>query len=392
MDSERSSLLFVVPKSITKILALRMTLSPRRSEDALARIEKGIPALNNEHQAKLLLKAAVLTEYKKIEIEDVPEPQIGPHDVEFRVMACGLCPNDYRLYTGLATWKKLPAVLGHEPAGEVVKVGSEVNRFKPGDMVAGDITTRCGYCRSCAAGRENLCPNRKNVVDGSLAQFSAGNEIWMNKFHHVSFEEASLVEPLSCVLNGIRNSRVKAGDIVAIVGAGQIGLMLLQVAQMLRAKVIVIDVRSDRLSVAERLGAEYVIDSSTTDPVARVKELTAGDGANAAIVAIGNKQAIETGFHLVGPMGTVNLFASTNPPTDVSINPNVVHRDEVSVIGSYDKTRADLQEATRLVDEGRIDVKTLITHIYDLEHSADALSSMGKGEGIKLVIKPNGRT
>jgi L-iditol 2-dehydrogenase len=358
----------------------------------LSRVEKGIPALNNEHQTKFQLKAAVLTECKKIELKDIPEPKIGPHEIEFRVMACGLCPNDYRLYSGLATWKKLPAVLGHEPAGEVVKVGDEVRRFKPGDMVAGDITTRCGYCRSCLAGRENLCPNRKNVFDGSLAQFSAANEIWMNKFYHASFEEASLVEPLSCVLNGIRNSGVKAGHKVAIVGAGQIGLMLLQVAQVLGAKAIVIDVRSDRLSVAEKLGAEHVVDSSVTDPIVRVNELTAGDGADATIVAIGNTQAIETGFRLAGPMGTVNLFASTNPPTNVSIDPNVVHRQEVSVIGSYDKTRADLQEATRLVDEGKVDVKTLITHIYDLEQTADALTSMGKGEGIKLVVRPNGGT
>jgi L-iditol 2-dehydrogenase len=271
-----------------------------------------------------------------------------------------------------------------------VKVGSEVERFKPGDMVAGDTTTRCGYCKPGMAGRENLCTSRRNVVDGSLAQFSAGNEIWMNKFHHASFEEASLVEPLSCVLNGICNSSVKAGDSVAIVGAGQIGLMHLQVARTLGAKTIVIDIRGDRLSFAEKLGAEYVVDSSVTDPVARVKELTAGNGADAVIVAIGNRQAIETGFHLAGPMGTVNLFASASPPTNVSIDPNLIHSSGVSVIGSYDKTRRDLQEATKLIDERKIDVKTLITHIYDLEHTADALSSMEKGAGIKIVVKPNG--
>ena len=338
------------------------------------------------------MKAAVLSDYRKIEIKDVPEPQIGPHDIKFRVMACGVCPNDYRLYAGIATWKKPPAILGHEPAGEVVGVGSEVTRFKPGDMVAGDITTRCGYCRPCLTGKENLCTSRRNVFDGSFAQFSAANEIWMNRFYNASYEEASLVEPLSCVLHGMRNSDVKAGDMVAILGAGQIGLMHLQVARTLGAKTIVIDIRNDRLSVAEKLGAEHVINSSAADPVARVRELTAGNGADAVMVAIGNKQAIETGLQLVGPMGNVNLFASTSPPTNVSIDPNLVHGKEVSVIGSYDKTRAELQEATRLIDEGRIDVKTLITHIYDLEHTADALSSMEKGEGIKLVVAPNGRT
>lgn len=338
------------------------------------------------------MKAAVLTEYKKIEAKDIPEPQIGLHEIKFRVMACGICPNDYRLYTGLATWKKPPTILGHEPAGEVVEVGSEVERFKPGDMVAGDTTTRCGYCKSCLAGRENLCTSRRNVVEGSLAQFSAANEIWMNKFYHASFEEAALVEPLSCVLNGIRRSGVKAGDRVAIVGAGQIGLMHLQVARMLGAKTIVIDIKNDRLSLAEKLGAEHTIDSSVSDPVAGVKELTTGGGADAVIVAIGSSRAIETGFQLVAPMGTVNLFASTNPPTNASVDPNLVHRNEVSIIGSYDKTRSDLQEATRLIDEGRIDVKTLITNVYDLEHTADAMSAMEKGTGIKIVVRPNGVT
>jgi len=335
------------------------------------------------------MKAAVLTDYNRIEVRDVPEPRIGPREIEFRVMACGLCPNDYRLYTGLAAWKKPPTVLGHEPAGEVVKVGSEVSRFKVGDMVAGDTTTRCGYCKPCLADRENLCINRKNVVDGSLAQFSAGNEIWMNSFFHATYEEASLVEPLSCVLNGVRNSRVTSGKVVVIIGVGQIGLMFLQIANSLGAKTVVTDVRSDRLSIAQRLGAQRIVDSSAADLVESVKELTGGSGADAVIVAIGNKKAIETGVRLAGPTGSVNLFASTSPPTEVSIDPNLVHGKEVSVIGSYDKTRGDLQEATRLIDEGKVDVKTLITHIYDLEHTADALSSMGKGEGIKLVVKPN---
>jgi L-iditol 2-dehydrogenase len=335
------------------------------------------------------MKAAVLTEYRKIETKDIPEPRIGPHDVEFRVMACGICPNDFRLYAGLAKWKIPPAILGHEPAGEVVKVGSEVGRFKPGDMIAGDITTRCGFCKPCLAGRENLCPRRRNVFDGSLAQFSAANEIWMGRFYHASFEEAALVEPLSCVLNGIKNSGVKAGDRVAIIGAGQIGLMHLQVARMLGAKTVVVDIKRDRLSVAQRLGADLTIDSSVSDPVAGVREFTAGDGADEVVVAIGNSQAIETGLQLAGAMGTVNLFASTNPPTNVPVDPNLLHHSEVSVIGSYDKTRNDIQEAVRLIDEGKVDVKTLITHIYDLEHTADALSSMEKGAGIKIVVKPN---
>lgn len=336
------------------------------------------------------MKAALLTEYRKVETREIPVPEIGPHEILYKVMACGLCPNDYRIYAGLVTWKKPPTTLGHEPAGVVVKVGEKVKAFKPGDMVAGDGSTRCGYCRFCVAGRENLCPNRKAVGDGSIAEYGAANEIWMNKFQHASFEEEAFTEPLSCVINGIKNSHVKEGDRVAIVGAGQIGLMHTQVANLKGAKTMVIDIKQDRLDLASRIGAGHVINSASEDPVARVKELTGGEMADKVIVAIGNVQAIETGFSIVGAMGSVNLFASTNPPTKVSFDPNLVHHGEVSIVGSYDKTRADLREATRIIDEGKVNVKALISHRYDLEGAAEALSMLEKGAGVKIMVKPNG--
>ncbi len=335
------------------------------------------------------MKAALLTEYRKIETKDIPVPEIGPHDILYKVMAVGLCPNDYRIYAGLVTWKKPPTTLGHEPAGVVVKVGDKVKSFKVGDMVAGDGSTRCGYCRFCVSGRENLCPNRRAVGDGSMAEYAAANEIWMNKFRHASFEEEAFTEPLSCVINGIKNSGIKEGDRVAIVGAGQIGLMHTQVANLRGAKTMVIDIKEDRLSLASRVGAAHTINSASEDAVAKVKALTGGEGADKVIVAIGNVQAIETGFALVGPMGSVNLFASTNPPTKVSFDPNLVHHSEVSIIGSYDKTRADLREATRIIDEGKVDVKTLITHRYDLESAAEALRTLEKGAGVKIMVRPN---
>jgi len=336
------------------------------------------------------MRAALLTEYRRIETREIPEPEIGPREILYKVMACGLCPNDYRIYAGLVTWKKPPTTLGHEAAGIVTKVGSKVKAFKPGDMVAGDGSTRCGYCRFCVAGRENLCANRKPVGEGSIAECATANQIWMNKFEHASFEEEAFTEPLACVINGIRNSRVKEGDRVVVVGAGQIGLMHTQVANLLGAKTIVIDIKDERLTLANKLGAGDVINSSSVDPVARVKELTGGDMADKVIVAIGNAQAIETGFQLVGAMGSVNLFASTVPQAKVSFDPNLVHHNEVSIVGSFDKTRADLRKATRLIDEGKIDVKSLITHRYNLDGTAEALRVLESGLAVKIMVKPNG--
>lgn len=334
------------------------------------------------------MKAAVLTEYRKIEIRDIPEPVPGPNDLLVRVMANGLCPNDYRAYAGITAWMKPPAVIGHEPAGLVVKTGDKVKEFKPGDKVAGDISSRCGYCKPCVEGRENLCTNRHGIANGALAQFVVGNEVYMNKFHSASFEEEAFTEPLSCVINGIRNSKVKMGDTVAIVGSGQIGLMHMQVARLCGATTVVLDLRPERLAVAEKLGADNTIDSSKTDPVERIKELTGGDGADKVIVAIGDSRAIDTGLRLVSKVGSVNLFASINPAAPISIDPNLIHRG-ISLIGSYDKVRSDLRLATKMIDQGKIDVKSLITHRFTLDQAGEALELLGQSAGVKIMVKPN---
>jgi L-iditol 2-dehydrogenase len=334
------------------------------------------------------MKAAVLTEYRKIELQDLPDPVPGPNELLVRVMANGLCPNDYRIYAGIATWKKPPTTLGHEPSGVVVKVGSNVKEFKPGDKVAGDTSTRCGYCKPCVEGRENLCVNRRSSGNGALAEYVVGNEVYMNRFTNASFEEEAFTEPLSCVINGIKNSKVRMGDTVAIVGSGQIGLMHMQIARLCGAKTVVLDLRPERLAVAEKLGADFTIDSSKTDPVPKMKELTGGEGADKVIVAIGDARAIDTAMKLVGKVGSVNLFASVNPPAPISVDPNLIHH-EISLIGSYDKTRADLKLATKIIDEGRIDVKSLISHRFTLDRTGEAIELLGQSAGVKILVNPN---
>jgi L-iditol 2-dehydrogenase len=335
------------------------------------------------------MKAALLTEVRKIEMTEMPQPTPGPTDVLVKVMACGLCPNDFRLYAGLASWAKLPTTLGHEPAGVVAAVGEKVKAVKVGDKVAGEQSLRCGFCKPCVEGRENLCVNRKSTSNGALAEYILAKEQYVNKFTNATFDEAAFTEPLSCVINGEKNSKVRAGDTVVVVGSGQIGLMHMQVAKLTGARTIVIDLKADRLEFAAKLGADYIIDSSKADPVAKVKELTGGDMADRVVVAIGNSAAIETGIQLAGKMGSVNLFASTNPPTKIAVDPNLIHHNEVSLIGSYDKTAADLRLATRLIDQHKIDVKSLITHTFDLEHTGEALQTLEKGAGVKIVVRPN---
>ncbi len=334
------------------------------------------------------MKAAVLTKVQEIAVQDWERPKVGPDDVLVRVMACGLCPADYRVYSGQAMWRKPPAVLGHEFAGTIEEVGSDVTRFKVGDMAVAEGSERCGYCSACVSGNENLCAHRKAVGEGGLAQYALARATWTRPFSKVSFEEAAFTEPLACVVNGARRSRITLGSYVAIVGSGQIGLMHMQVAKTLGAKTIMLDLKEDRLVLASKLGADFTVNPASVDAQTRIKEITGGDGADRVTVAVSSSKAIEQGFGFLGKMGILNIFASSYP-SQISIDANQIHYGELTVTGTYDKTRADFEMAISLIDSGKVDVKSLITHRLSLEETWDGFKMMEKGEGVKIMVRPN---
>ena len=265
--------------------------------------------------------------------------------------------------------------------GEVHPVLADLTRKKDLDRLVAESRRHLG-------GRTSASTERASPTE-ALAEYIVVRAVNANKFTEVSFEEAAFTEPLACVLNGNRRSQVRLGDRAAIIGCGQIGLMHMQIAKLKGAETIMIDLKEDRLLFAKKLGANHVINPSEGDVVAKIKEITDGYEADKVIVAIGNSYAIEIGMQIVGKMGSVNMFASTNPPVKISVDPNLIHHNEVSLIGSYDKTTHDLRQATELIDSGKIDVKSLITHEFDLEHTEDALRVVEKGIGIKTVVKPN---
>lgn len=334
------------------------------------------------------MKAAVLTKVQEITVQDVERPNAGPDDVLLKVMACGLCPADYRVYSGQAMWKKPPTVLGHEFSGVVEEVGQNVKLFKAGDKVVADRSDRCGYCKPCVSGSENLCLNRHGVGEGALAQYALAKAVFTRKFSNASYDEAAFTEPLSCVINGSRRTNIKLGSYVAIVGSGQIGLMQMQVVRALGGKTIMVDVREDRLQLASKLGADHVVNSSLAEAAAKVKEITKGYGADRVIVAVSSKKAVEEGLGLLGKMGLLNIFASSYP-SSITIDANLIHYGELTITGAYDKTRADFDNAIMLIDSGKIDVKSLITQRLKLEQTWDGFKLMEKGAGVKIIVEPN---
>jgi L-iditol 2-dehydrogenase len=347
--------------------------------------------LENQQPGRRLekkMKAAVLTKVKEITVQEAETPKPGPDDVLIRVMACGLCPADYRVYSGEAMWRKPPAILGHELAGTVEAVGSNVSRFKVGDRVAAEASDRCGYCKPCVSGSENLCLNRRAVGEGGLAQYAVARANWTRSFSKASFEEASFTEPLACVVNGARRSGIRVGVSFAVIGSGQIGLMQMQVAKLMGAKTIMIDLKEDRLGLASKLGADYTVDSSAVEPAARVKEITGGYGADRVTVAVSSSKAIEQGFALLGKMGILNIFASSYP-SQITIDANLIHYGELTVTGTYDKTRADFETAASLIESRKVDVKSLISHRLNLDDTWEGFRLMERGAGMKIMVIPN---
>jgi L-iditol 2-dehydrogenase len=246
----------------------------------------------------------------------------------------------------------------------------------------------CGECYYCRRGIFNYCQHMgRGRVRGGFVEYGLAP---VSNLRHVpdsvSFRAACFCEPLACCLNGIARNNIRPGDDVVVVGAGQIGLMHLQLARNLGARVIACDPIEPRLDKARELGADEVVCPGREDAVARVHELTEGRGANAVIVAVGAPPAIELGLQVAGICGSVNLFAGTYPPTTMPVDPNLIHYKQLSVVGSHDFTPDNFTTALKMLATGRVRVEPLISHEFPLERLQEAFEMVTERQGLKLMI------
>ncbi|GBC69429.1 D-arabitol-phosphate dehydrogenase [archaeon HR01] len=330
---------------------------------------------------------------RDVRVEDAPIPQPEDDQLLVRVKACGICPVDIRVYTGENVWVSLPAVgiSGHEVAGVVESVGRKVFHLKPGDRVAGVFIKPCGVCKYCITGHDNLCSNiqlYRPRYFGFGEYIAAYPDKMMRYEADIEFEEAAFTEPLAACVNGIMKCRIRPGDYTGIVGVGQIGLMHVQLAKLRGARVVAFDMLDERLKMAEKLGADYVVNVSERDAVKYVEELTRGEGLDQVITAIGGRQAIETGLKTLGKTGTLNIFASTHPHSEISLDPNLIHYRELVITGSFSSTKQDIRTAIRLLERRAIDVRSLITHRLPLERIEEGFRIHTERKGLKVMILP----
>ena len=339
------------------------------------------------------MRAAQLYGVRNLRVEDVAAPSIrAPDEVLLRIRACGICPSDLRTYMGTGKLKgQLPhsMIPGHEWAGEVVEVGAEVKGFKLGDRVVPSWRVDCGHCFFCGQGLFNYCEDPAHArVRGGFCEYGvAPASSLRNVSDNVSFEEATFAEPLACCINGISRSRVRLGDDVLVLGAGPIGLLHLQLALLLGARVIVSEPVAVRRDMASQLGAHDLIDPSVEDLPARVLDLTEGRGAQAVIVAVGVPAAIVQALQVAANCGSVNVFAGVYPTAEIVLDPNVIHYKQLTVTGSHDFTPHHFRTALKLIRYRMVKVAPLISHVIPLEHAREAFDLVADKKGSKVVVR-----
>jgi L-iditol 2-dehydrogenase len=342
------------------------------------------------------MRAAMLYGIKDLRIEDVPVPTVVGGEVLVKVKTATTCGTDVKIFQRGYVEKviRLPSIFGHEWAGEVVEVGSGLQWPEEGMRVRAGNSAPCLHCEMCQRGKYNLCENMIWLW-GAYAEFVKvpSRMVLVNMQEvpgHVSFEEASMAEPLACVLHGIEEAGVKLGDNVAIVGAGPIGLLhLLTVRKMGVKNVMMVDLVDERLGFAEKVGADVTVNGGREDVPARVRELTGGYGADVVVEAIGLPATWEQALRLVRKGGTVLEFGGCPPGTEIRVNAEQLHYGETRVMGTFHATPLHFRRALDLIASRTVDVRPLVTRRMRLEDVREALEilSTSKTE-IKIAISP----
>lgn len=348
-----------------------------------------------------MMKAAVYEGFDKITVKEVPKATIDENGVLVKVRACAICGSDIRIFHSGNSRVNPPSILGHEISGEVVEVGSNVTEFKPGDRVAIGADVPCGECVFCEAGIGNNCQINYAMgyqFQGGFAEYLPLNRIVTNygPVHkipdNVSFKEAALAEPLACVLNALELSPVKLNDVVAIIGAGPIGMMICEVARMMGAsKVILINRSRPRLDKAAQYGvADVYVCSGETDAIQAVLDETNGLGADVILTSCPSPAAQVDALKMAKNRAKINFFGGL--PKDnsmVTLDTNVIHYKELIITGAHGSMPIHHGKAIELIASGKIDIKKYASDAFSLDEINKAFEVAESHSGLRVIVEPN---
>jgi L-iditol 2-dehydrogenase len=340
--------------------------------------------------------AAVLYGKENLRVEPVAVPRIGAGEVLVRVKAALTCGTDVKVFLRGYHARMIvpPAVLGHELAGDIVELGEGVSRFRLGERVVAANSAPCDDCYDCRRGRQNLCENLL-FNNGAYAEYIRipARIVEKNTYRipdHVGYQDAALAEPLACVLRGMEETGIRAGDTVAVIGLGPIGLMFVRMAKVWGARVLAVGRRASQLERAAKMGAEEVITvGEPADAVRIVKNLTGGRGVEAAVEAVGTPVTWEMAAQMVRRGGTVNFFGGCPSDTRVTLDTSLLHYSEITCKASFHHTPAHIRRAIEVVSEGSISARDFIKSEEPLQNLLDVMRYLMSHNGhLKTAIIP----
>ena len=345
------------------------------------------------------MRAGVVVAPGRLEVQTLPRPQTPEGGLLLRVVACGICGTDLRIFRHGDPRVPFPQVLGHEIVGTVQEVGPGAAGFAHGDLVVvAPPKAPCGACRFCHRGETNLCPHGHSFgyqLPGGLAEYVAvpPGALRAGVVHRVRGEAAphvlAFTEPVACCLRGQRKVGLGAGDRVVVIGAGPAGSLHIRLARLAGASLIVVSERRAARRSHVRPWADRVVDPQEEDLAQVVQGLTDGQGADVVITACSSADAQVQALTLVGRGGRINLFGGLPrgaPP--LPLDANLVHYQELTITGTHGSTPAENAEALALLASGRLAVDDLVTHRLPLEEVERAFGAAQDLGAMKAVVCP----
>jgi len=343
------------------------------------------------------MKALVLERYNHLVYKNVPRPVLGADDVLVQVKACGICGSDVHGMDGSTGRRIPPLIMGHEASGVIAEVGSNVKQYQPGARVTFDSTVYCGACFYCRRGEINLCDHRRVLgvscdeyrQDGALAEYVAvPQHILFMLPDKISFAQSAMVEPCSVALHAVAGTPVSLNDTAVVVGAGIIGLLVIQTLRVAGCgQIVAIDLQPERLALARQLGADMGLGPGKDDIIALIGKMTANRGADLVIDAVGINASLETALSSLRKGGALTLIG--NLSTQVELPLQSVVTGEITLRGSC-ASRGEYPAALDMIARGAINVDALISAEAPLSEGAQWFQRLYQKEKdlLKVILVP----